>query len=270
MSRKEIEKKDQELIKKVREIVHSKEKKMPARRAYIFWIALICSGMIAAGLMILKKQPTTLMSNDPKHTSGTLAENNQTSVPKKPAHPDSSTGAQSIVPAENEDKKQAAPVTMKTNELKKKGMAEKTAPKPSETISSKNPGNKKTVSRATLKKKTPQGIKPPTIQIAEMVSCTSVKDRQYASPQKTFSIKEGSTPVVWMKVLSDNPPFTLTHVYYVNERRYCEVPLTIRYTHMRTWSSITLSHQNQAGEWRVEVVTGNGRKLDQIKFTVVE
>ena len=73
-----------------------------------------------------------------------------------------------------------------------------------------------------------------------------------------------------MKVISENPPFTLTHVYYFNKRKYSEVPLAIRYHRMRTWSSVTLKSPDHIGKWRVEVIDDSGAKLDQIEFAVVK
>ncbi|CCK80827.1 DUF2914 domain-containing protein [Desulfobacula toluolica] len=108
------------------------------------------------------------------------------------------------------------------------------------------------------------------IQIHEIVSCSSVSQKQYVCAKTVFSLKEESIPVVWMTVLADNPPFTLTHVYYINGRRYCEVPLSIRYHRMRTWSNVTLNRPEHVGKWRVEVITENGEKLKHIDFTVVE
>ena len=76
--------------------------------------------------------------------------------------------------------------------------------------------------------------------------------------------------MVWMKVLSKKPPFTLTHVYYLNGQKYCEVPLAIRYHRMRTWSSVSLRSPDHIGKWRVDVIAENGTTLDQIAFTVVK
>jgi Protein of unknown function (DUF2914) len=97
-----------------------------------------------------------------------------------------------------------------------------------------------------------------------------VKNKQYSRPIIKSSLAQAASPKIWMKVLSENPPFTLSHVYYFNERKYCEVPLAIRYNRMRTWSSVSLKSPDHIGKWRVEVIADNGAKLDQVEFTVVK
>lgn len=111
---------------------------------------------------------------------------------------------------------------------------------------------------------------PSGIRIEKIISCTGVNDRQYSSPRTEFSLARDTTPWVWMTVMSENPPFTLTHVYYCNGQKYCEVPLAIRYHRMRTWSRVSLESPDHIGRWRVEVVDDRGSKLDQVEFLVVE
>ena len=115
-----------------------------------------------------------------------------------------------------------------------------------------------------------QSDMPSGIRIEEIISCSSVSDKQYSRPKSKFSLAQDATPKVWMKVISENPSFTLTHVYYFNKRKYCEVPLAIRYHQMRTWSSVTLRSPDHIGKWRVEVIDDSGAKLDQIEFVVVK
>jgi hypothetical protein len=72
-----------------------------------------------------------------------------------------------------------------------------------------------------------------------------------------------------MDVRSKKQPFTLSHVYYANGQRYCEVPLKVNYPRTRTWSNVVLNKPEHVGQWRVDVVTENGEILDQIDFSVV-
>ncbi len=115
-----------------------------------------------------------------------------------------------------------------------------------------------------------QGDMPSKIRIEEIISCSSVNNKQYSRPKIKFSLAQDNTPMIWMKVISENPPFTLTHVYYFNGQKYYEVPLAIRYHRMRTWSSVTLRSPDHIGKWHVDVITDNGEKLDQIEFMVVK
>ncbi|MDY0221825.1 MAG: DUF2914 domain-containing protein [Desulfobacterium sp.] len=115
-----------------------------------------------------------------------------------------------------------------------------------------------------------QGDMPSGIRIEEIISCSSVSNKQYNRPKNKFSLAQDATPTIWMNVISEDPPFTLTHVYYCNGRKYYEVPLEIKHHRMRTWSTITLRSRKHIGKWRVEVIDDNGTKLDQIEFTVVK
>ena len=107
------------------------------------------------------------------------------------------------------------------------------------------------------------------IRIAEIITCLGVKNKNSLSPQKEFSLQKGATPYVWMDVRSKKTPYKLRHIYYLNGRRYCSVPLAIHYPRMRTWSNVTLRHQYETGNWRVDVVTKKGEVLSQVEFTVV-
>ena len=108
------------------------------------------------------------------------------------------------------------------------------------------------------------------IAIKALISCSGVKNRQHSPPETRFSLSQGAAPTIWMEVLSKKQPFTLTHVYYCNSQKYCEVPLPISYPRMRTWSSVTLGASAHIGRWKVEVVDDGGAVLDQIEFSVIK
>lgn len=111
-------------------------------------------------------------------------------------------------------------------------------------------------------------VTPTALSITEIVPCSQVSDRAHDAPKHSFSLKENIKPIVWMEVNTDVTPQTLTHAYYVNGGKYCEVPLAIRYPRTRTWSHITLSSENQIGQWRVYVITENGEVLKEVSFQV--
>lgn len=247
-NRDKIEERDLHLIEKFRSIVKSKENepvRKPARQTWKFWLLLVCAGVIVAGSMVFRKQPAPpvpILSEPP----ATLVEQEKT----PPIREADQTGKQPAV-RKMEPKSIAGPLNSVAPPLiKPNRSAETSAPMPSTPIE--------------------QGSARLDIQISEIVSCSSVSKRQYVAAKTIFSLKKESNSMVWMTVLSDNPPFTLTHVYYVNGRKYCSIPLKIRFPRMRTWSSITLNSQDQIGKWRVEVVTGNGEKIAQLEFTIVE
>lgn len=243
MNREKIEERDQRLIRKFREIVKNKEKKPrekePVRLTRKLWLPLVFTGLVLVGLLVSREQPATMVLNNSNPASGNAFENNAPPGVGK-----------IIVQPEKEE------------------VSREMAEKPSEALLDTDPS---AGSKATLPViPTEQPRTSSRVQVYEIVSCSSVSKKQYVSPRTIFSLKDEPTPVIWMTVLSDNPPFTLTHVYYINGQKYCEVPLKIRYRRMRTWSNVAVTHLNHVGRWRVEVVTDSGEKLAQTEFTVVE
>ncbi len=255
IKKEEIENKDQELIKKFRTIIQNKEKP-PAPKKFPLGYILLSAGLGISILLILKQQPAFLFSKAPETSSpeqGVL-------VPAQQP-PLTNGAAQTKAPLD-------APKPPPLLPPKPKKEAKQTPLKPSDSA----------LNTQVLEKESPVQSPIPTvgsetrpgIQIEEIISCTRVNNRQCNRPKVKFSLGQDATPKTWMKVISEQPPFTLTHVYYVNGQKYCEVPLAIRYHHMRTWSSVTLRSFDHIGRWRVEVIDDRGTKLDQIEFEVVE
>lgn len=105
------------------------------------------------------------------------------------------------------------------------------------------------------------------IELVSTVVCRSVKDRSPIDEQQIFYPSDTSRAYVWMAARSKAPPFVIQHIYYLNGRKYCEVPLEIKHSWMRTWSYVTLGTKKQAGEWRVEIVSDD-RVLETLGFIV--
>ncbi len=258
-TRQEIEQRDLRLIEKFRTIVKSKKSapvKKTARQTGRFRLPLVCAGvvLIVAGAIVFRKQPVV-------------------PVPDTPGPPAIALEA----PAVAREKRQASAAKVVVPvPMAKENLSQRTVPQPIEgplnpvAAPVLNSGR----SAETLASLPPAPAKQSPVrqdvQVSEIVSCTSVNQRQYVDAKTIFSLEQDAAPVVWMTVLSDNPPLVLIHVYYVNGRRYCEIPLEIRYPRMRTWSHVTLDPQHHTGQWRVEVMTGKGEKLAQVEFTIIK
>lgn len=100
------------------------------------------------------------------------------------------------------------------------------------------------------------------------LSCRGARHRQPLETGAVFHMGDGCRVYVWMQVLSKTQPFIIKHVYYHNAHPYCEVPLSIAYPRMRTWSYVTLGKASQLGRWTV-YITCNGRVLKTINFKVI-
>lgn len=139
-------------------------------------------------------------------------------------------------------------------------------------LSSTAPNPIEPVNPKTLEKPTFTAEKPAhknKIKFASIVICKGVRNRQYLDKTNVFHISEGVHPHIWMEVRSERQPFILKHVYYINGKKHCEVPLEIKYPRMRTWSYITLKNPDHIGQWQVNVTQEDGHILDRIHFEVI-
>jgi hypothetical protein len=106
------------------------------------------------------------------------------------------------------------------------------------------------------------------IYIAKTVVCREVNERNPIGEQYIFSLKENRYSVVWTEVKSKTIPLEIKHIYYLNDKKYCEVPLLVNYPRTRTWSRIMLKNHYQIGSWKVDIVSKDGKTLKQIEFEV--
>lgn len=105
-------------------------------------------------------------------------------------------------------------------------------------------------------------------RITKITTCSFVVDRQHSTPQKVFSVQKDAKAFVWINIHSKKVPYTIRLAFYHNGRRYCSIPLRIRYLRTRTWGYITLNKKNAIGKWHADVLLKEQR-LSRIPFTVV-
>lgn len=231
MDRSTIETRDRKLIENIRGIVADKEKKRAESRPLRTLFFYIAPVLIGAGLLI-----AFLMSpGKPGQTVTPMA--------------DATTPAPSAVSAPDEPFETAAPEFLVTKTEPLPVVMEPTVPETPET---------ETVVDAV-----------PPVRIDDLVTCSRVVDREATDPATVFSLARTPRPTVWMRALADQPPLTLTHVYYHNDALYCRVPLRIDYARTRTWSRVTLDPALHLGDWRVDVVDETKEVLESITFRVV-
>ncbi len=284
MDRKQIEEKDLRLTTRLREIIHDKERppaeERQGRGRYGIWLTVLCAMAILAAVAFFRPPPATVTPSGVARTGGEPAEEMDAAVRKRPpeerpseasASADAETtppAAPSSGPAASTLEKASLPVSRETGAGGRKAThAEAAAEAPFPAPITPEPSQETAPSIEAAVVAAPTSS--PAVQIAEIFACSNVRNRRYVATRTVFSLKKSSKSFVWMNVLSEKPPFTLTHVYYRNGRRYCAVPLEIRHPRMRTWSSINLRSRKQCGEWRVAVMTKKGEVLDQVEFTVV-
>jgi hypothetical protein len=107
----------------------------------------------------------------------------------------------------------------------------------------------------------------PNIELISAVACDGVRQHRPFGKKEVFDTRHARRAYVWMEVKSRQQPFVIKHVYYLDGRKYCEVPLDIAFPRMRTWSYVTFGKADPAGTWTVEIVC-NGRVLKTVGFQV--
>jgi multidrug efflux pump subunit AcrB len=123
------------------------------------------------------------------------------------------------------------------------------------------------VSVAEAEQQVEQDKDEKNFELVSAVVCEGVRNHRHLDKKNRFNLTKARRAYVWMEVRSNQQPFVMRHVYYLNGRKYCEVPLKIRYPRMRTWSYVTLRKANHAGAWTVEIVC-DGRVLETVGFQV--
>src|SRR2546422_10622552 len=98
-----------------------------------------------------------------------------------------------------------------------------------------------------------QAEAPKPYQVEKIALGTGVESRELVGEATEFDVSVGRI-FCWTKIISQNVPATIKHVWYAGEQQVAEVPLNINFSSTRTWSSKAVS----AGRWRVEGVGETG------------
>nr|WP_320190558.1 DUF2914 domain-containing protein [uncultured Desulfobacter sp.] len=255
MNKTSIEDRDQDLMKKFRNIVEEKKQlneQEPQKRP---WPAFTLAGFIMAAIIVAiayhmipervhtapsptpAKVKTAALKTPVSMPDPTLTQGEKPSIPDEKPPQEPLTESAPVIPAKEEEPSLEVVQT-----------PEKAAP--IETL--------------------PEIVNSTDATIKELVICRSIKNRQYVSPENRFSMKNGAKPAVWtwMNALTDKPPQELSHIYYLNGKRFCRVILPVPFPRTRTWSKVTMKRPAQAGSWRVDVVNKNGQVIARANFTV--
>ncbi len=104
------------------------------------------------------------------------------------------------------------------------------------------------------------------IKVEEAVFCTAVKDR---IPQGTAESFDPAVKKVFFftRVEGAANPAVVTHVWYWNEKKMAEIPLDVRSTNWRTWSSKRID-PSWKGSWAVKVLDEKGDVLTTKTFVI--
>nr|WP_319495224.1 DUF2914 domain-containing protein [uncultured Desulfobacter sp.] len=262
INRTSVEDRDRCLMEKFRNIVEEKEQiraqrnaQAPQRRP---WPVFALAGFIlAAGIMFMvyKMIPDPVITDSSSTQETAEADAPKESAPMVPLTP--TDVDPQVIPKETP----AQAVVFETPPAPVLPVEQ--TPQPPEVV--QQPPEK-----AAPMETVPNIVSMPDMTVPELIICRGIKNRQYVSAENHFSIKNGAKPVVWtwMNVETEKPPQELSHIYYLNGKRFCRVILPVPYARTRTWSKITLKKPTYAGSWRVDVVNSSGQVIARTDFTV--
>jgi hypothetical protein len=277
MTINDIEEKDLGTVKKIREIVNQKEKPLPRKKvlwkAPGVWMTVLGMGAIVLGVVAFRQPSTTALPTAGEPLSAeAIADDDALAMVShvEDLEPETAADGQNTVSQVVKDLPGEPSAFKATRTPKATQIPSPTEPGPAETtVPTANPARAAASETAAETIGAEKYDPSPGIQISHLVTCSGVREKQFVSPKSSFSLATDSFAMVWMRVLADAPPLTLTHVYSVNGTHYCDVPLNIPYPHMRTWSKVTINQKAHVGKWRVDVVAENGKVIKGVDFTVV-
>lgn len=118
-----------------------------------------------------------------------------------------------------------------------------------------------------------QAVTPPAsavdLVVQEAKFATSVQDREPLGANETNTFPSDTARLyLWTVMTGAQEPVEIKHVWYWNSEKIAEVPLTLRYPRMRTWSYKSLPMK--AGSVKVEIQDLSGRVLKEVSATLSE
>lgn len=255
MNKTSIEDRDQDLIKQFRNIIEEKKQPNEPEPQKRPWPAFALAGLILAAIIVVMAYH--MIPERMQTPPSPAPEKVKTAAPKAPVSESQPQLTKVEKPSISDEKPPQAPLPESVPVMPEKEQA----PPLNVVQAPKKP--------APIEK-LPEIVNSADVTVSELVVCHSIKNRQYVSPEDTFSMKNGAKPVVWtwMNALTDKPPQELSHIYYLNGKRFCRVILPVRYPRTRTWSKVTMRRAAQAGSWRVDIVNNSGQVIARTHFTV--
>jgi len=118
----------------------------------------------------------------------------------------------------------------------------------------------------TEEKPAPAETSTTGLTIDKMVVCTGIEEREPVGEGTLFQSGVGKL-YCFSLVLGAEEPTVIHHVWYWNDQKMADIPLTIRSSRFRTYSSKNILPQWK-GAWRVELTGPKGEILSTAAFNV--
>lgn len=104
------------------------------------------------------------------------------------------------------------------------------------------------------------------IDVVDMKFCTQISKREPVGVSDTFS-NMFEKVYCYTEISGANPPTTISHLWFHEGNQMAEVPLNIKSSSWRTWSSKRIM-KSWTGRWTVKVLSEDGRILKEKGFIV--
>ena len=101
--------------------------------------------------------------------------------------------------------------------------------------------------------------------VSRIVVCEDVKDREPVAVDSVFTGVERLCCFTEIKGIEE--PTNIQHVWYHGENEMARIKLIVRAPRWRTYSAKKILSE-WTGDWRIEVIDAEGRKISQIYFQI--
>lgn len=106
------------------------------------------------------------------------------------------------------------------------------------------------------------------LKVERIVVSTAVEERRPVGESDTFPDSVG-TLFCYTEIRGMGDSTTVSHVWYHGEIRRADVQLNVRGYRWRTWSTKVIQ-EDWTGEWRVDVVSADGKILKSKRFRIID
>lgn len=104
------------------------------------------------------------------------------------------------------------------------------------------------------------------LRVVRDVVTTGVVNREPIDGANVFPPSVGSL-YYFTEIETETTPTQITHIWYFQDQKMAEVPLSIEAAHWRTWSQKRML-EAWTGPWKVEAVDATGKVLSSQTFDV--
>lgn len=103
----------------------------------------------------------------------------------------------------------------------------------------------------------------PAIKVEKIVTAAGIEKKEPVNEASVFD-KDTVKVYTWTRIIAENPPTRVKHVYYLNDKKMTEIEIAVGGSPWRIWSAKTV----RPGSWKVEITDENDKVLSTAAFTV--